>query len=39
MYYLAGKTGVNTIHRDKGHVDFTIECLDWSLKQLQEEIE
>ena len=39
MFYAAGKSGSDTIHREKCHVNFDKESLSWSKKKLHEEIE
>ena len=39
MFYTAGKSGSDTTHREKCHVDFGDEALLWSKKKLQEEVE
>ena len=38
MFYTAGNSGTDAIHREKCHVDFDDEALSLSKKKLEEEV-
>ena len=39
MFYLAGKSGADTIHREKVRINIPETAEDWTLKKLRDEIE